>query len=393
MRSFKFTVILFALLMLFSACSVPDNINAVPVTEPVTTAAPTEKPTPEPTAEPTPEPTPTPSPEELLLSKMTLEEKVAQIFFVRCPDTGAEDMISELQPGALLLFGRDINGLTREQLTEKLSGYQEKAKIPLLIGTDEEGGTVVRVSSNENLSAARFKSPRNLYAEGGIDRLLEAEKEKCELLKSLGIQVNFAPVCDISDDPAGFMYLRSLGLPAEETGSVIAQTVSLYRSEAVGCVLKHFPGYGNADDTHVGIVYDERPLEAFETQDFLPFKAGIESGANCVMVAHTIVSCVDAEKPASLSPKWYSLLRNELEFSGVIITDDLQMDAITEYTESSSAAIDAVLAGCDMLCSSDFTVQYESVLEAVKSGVIKESRIEESVLRILQWKREIGLIW
>lgn len=392
MRRFKFAVALVAFLLLFSACSVPENIDVVPVIEPVTSAASSKKPTPEPTAEPTPEPTPTPSPEERLLSVMTLEEKVAQLFFVRCPDIGAEDMIFELQPGAILLFGRDLNGLNREEVMGKLAIYQEKAKVPLLIGTDEEGGTVVRVSSNEMLSQVRFMSPRALYAEGGTERLLTEETEKCRLLRSLGIQVNFAPVCDISDDPAGFMYPRSLGLSAEETGDVIAQTVGVYKAEKTGCVLKHFPGYGNANDTHVGIVYDERPFEVFQTQDFLPFRAGIEAGADCVMVAHTVVSCVDEEKPASLSPKWYSILREELGFSGVIITDDLQMEAITEYTQADSAAVDAVLAGCDMLCSSDFEVQYKAVLEAVENGRIKEERIDESALRVLQWKHNLGLI-
>ena len=391
MRSCKFIFFLLMVLLLLSACSVPNNTDVLPSAEPVA-AVPTEKPTPEPTAKPTPEPTPTPSPEERLLSTMTLEEKVAQLFFARCPDTGAEEMIAKLQPGALLLFGRDFNGLTREEVAAKIGAYQQNAKIPLLIGVDEEGGTVVRVSSNTQLSDIQFKSPRDLYAEGGTARLLDEEKRKCELLKSLGIQVNFAPVCDISDDPNGFMYLRSLGLPAENTADVIGRMVSLYETEKTGCVLKHFPGYGNADDTHKGMVYDDRPYEVFETEDFLPFKSGIAAGADCVMVTHTVVSCVDVEKPASLSEKWYSVLRNDLGFSGVMITDDLEMEAITEYTESSSAAVDAVLAGCDMLCSSDFAVQYEAVLEAVKAEEITESRINESVLRVLRWKLELGLM-
>lgn len=386
MRSIKYTAALLSLLLLLCGCGT--GYGSVPAAAPVPTPAPTLEPTPL----PTPTPTPAPSKEELLLSEMTLEEKVAQLFFVRCPDTDAESMIAELQPGGLLLFGRDFAGLTREEVKGKLALYQQSAKLPLLIGTDEEGGTVVRVSQNPALSEARFKSPRDLYAEGGLQHLLESEREKCALLRELGVRVNFAPVCDLSDDPAGFMYSRALGLSAEETAAVIADVVVLCETEQTGTVLKHFPGYGNADDTHVGIVYDERPFETFRTEDFLPFAAGIEAGADCVMVAHNIVTCVDAERPASLSPKWYSVLRHELGFDGVIITDDLVMDAITQYTQSASSAVDAVLAGCDMLCSSDFAVQFDAVLQAVRAGEIKESRVDESVLRVLRWKAELGLL-
>lgn len=386
MRSIKYTAALLSLLLLLCGCGT--GHESVPAAAPVPTSAPTLEPTPL----PTPTPTPAPSKAELLLSEMTLEEKVAQLFFVRCPDTDAESMIAELQPGGLLLFGRDFAGLTREEVKEKLALYQQSAKLPLLIGTDEEGGTVVRVSQNPALSEARFKSPRDLYAEGGLQHLLESEREKCALLRELGVRVNFAPVCDLSDDPSGFMYPRALGLSAEETAAVIADVVTLCETEQTGTVLKHFPGYGNADDTHVGIVYDERPFETFRTEDFLPFAAGIEAGADCVMVAHNIVTCVDAERPASLSPKWYSVLRHELGFDGVIITDDLVMDAITQYTQSASSAVDAVLAGCDMLCSSDFAVQFDAVLQAVRAGEIKESRVDESVLRVLRWKAELGLL-
>lgn len=323
---------------------------------------------------------------------MTLEEKVAQLFFVRCPDIGAEKLIESMQPGGLLLFSRDFDGLDSEQVTTKLNAYQAKAKIPLLIGTDEEGGTVARVSSNPQLGAGRFPAPRVLYSEGGAELLCRMEGDKCDFLKSLGINVNFAPVCDLSDDPAGFMYPRSLGLSAEETAEMIGQMVQAYGERQTGCVLKHFPGYGNAADTHEGIVYDDRALETFQSADFLPFAAGIEAGADCVMIAHNIVPCVDADTPASLSPNWNAVLREKLGFNGVIITDDLGMGAIQQYTDSASAAVDAVLAGNDMLCCSNYDTQYPAVLEAVRSGTIDEARIDESVLRILRWKLKLGLL-
>ena len=168
--------------------------------------------------------------------------------------------------------------------------------------------------------------------------------------------------------------------------------VAVSEGNGVGCVLKHFPGYGNAADTHKGIVFDERSFDTFLTEDFIPFAAGMEAGAGCVLVSHSIVTCVDPDKPASLSKKWIGVLRQELQFDGVVITDDLVMDAIRHYTDEESAAVDAVLAGNDMLCCSDYDIQYPAVLRAVQSGIIPESRVDESVLRILRWKQQLGLI-
>ena len=396
MRRVKIFVLVWVLCLLCTGCaavSAPSPIEKVTAV-PLPTAAPTAAPTPtvKPTPTVSPSPAPTPSAEETVLAGMTLEEKAAQLFFVRCPDVGAKEMIEKMQPGGLLLFGRDFAGLTAEQVKETLSGYQTAAEIPLLIGADEEGGTVVRVSQNPLLAPNRFLSPRSLYAQGGTDAVCTAEREKCSLLYDLGVRVNFAPVCDLSDDPTAFMYARSLGLSPEETAAVIGDMVSVYEEKQMGCVLKHFPGYGNAADTHTGTAFDDRPWETFETEDFLPFAAGIEAGADCILVSHSIVSCVDGEKPASLSPVWHDVLRGKLQFDGVIITDDLAMGAVGDYTDGASAAVAAVLAGNDMLCCSDFDTQYAAVLAAVHNGEITEERLDESVLRILQWKNEMGLL-
>ena len=396
MRRVKIFVLVWVLCLLCTGCtavSVPSPIEKATAV-PLPTAAPTAAPTP--TAKPTPtvspSPAPTPSAEETVLAGMTLEEKAAQLFFVRCPDVGAKEMIEKMQPGGLLLFGRDFAGLTAEQVKETLSGYQTAAEIPLLIGADEEGGTVVRVSQNPLLAPNRFLSPRSLYAQGGTDAVCTAEREKCSLLYDLGVRVNFAPVCDLSDDPTAFMYARSLGLSPEETAAVIGDMAAVYKEKQMGCVLKHFPGYGNAADTHTGMAFDDRPWETFKTQDLLPFAAGVKAGAACILVSHSVVSCVDSEKPASLSPLWHDVLRKELQFDGVIITDDLAMGAVGDYTDGASAAVAAVLAGNDMLCCSDFDAQYAAVLAAVESGEISEKRIDDSVLRVLRWKNEIGLL-
>ena len=188
------------------------------------------------------------------------------------------------------------------------------------------------------------------------------------------------------------MYDRSLGQDAETTAEYVREIVSLYGEEQMGCVLKHFPGYGNNVDTHTGVAVDERPYETFQKEDFLPFEAGVQAGAGCVLVSHNIVTCRDGEVPASLSPEWHRVLREELGFTGCIITDDLVMDAIQEYCDASSAAVQAVQAGTDLLCCSDYETQYPAVLAAVESGELSEERIEESALRVLRWKEELGLL-
>ena len=162
--------------------------------------------------------------------------------------------------------------------------------------------------------------------------------------------------------------------------------------ENLSGVLKHFPGYGNNEDTHTGIARDKRPMSQFTETDFLPFSAGIEAGVPCVLVSHIIVECMDAEQPASLSAKVHQILRENLGFTGVIMTDDLSMEAITEYTGGENPAVAAFLAGNDMLMCSDLEQSYQALLEAVQQGEVTEERLNESVARILAWKYSKGIL-
>lgn len=188
------------------------------------------------------------------------------------------------------------------------------------------------------------------------------------------------------------MYDRSFGGTAEETAEYVTAVTETAKEAGLGSVLKHFPGYGDNADTHEGIVYDTRSYELYTKNDFKPFLAGIEAGAGAVMVSHNIVQCMDTDLPASLSPEVHRILREELSFAGVILTDDLYMDAIQDFTGKEAAAVAAVLAGNDMLCCTDFTVQIPAVIGAVKEGRISEEQIDASVLRILKWKSELGLL-
>lgn len=356
-----------------------------------------------PTVAPTPAP-PEQTPEELAeqrlnerIANMTLEEKVGQLFFVRCPETGAAEDVKNYHLGGLLLFGRDYKDaggawLTEDAFTSALASYQAAADIPLFIGSDEEGGTVTRASKNPNLFSAPLPSPQELYTAEGMDGLLSTTRTYNEQLKALGINVNFAPVCDVSTDAGDFIYARSFGKDAQTTADYIAKAVTEYEAAGVACVLKHFPGYGNNVDTHTGIAVDERSYETFETADLLPFSAGIAAGAPFVLVSHNIVNCMDASFPASLSPKVHEILRGTLGFDGLIVTDDLAMDAVKSYAQDGSVAVLALQAGNDMIVTTDYRTQIPQVIAAVQSGEIDEREIDAHVYRVLHEKQALGLI-
>ena len=314
------------------------------------------------------------------------------MFFARCPEVDAVTLAGEYSIGGYILFGRDFESQTPDSVTATIQSYQDAAATPMLIGVDEEGGTVVRISSNPNFRAVPFHSPQSLYNEGGFDLITSDTKEKDELLASIGVNVNFAPVCDVSTDPNDFINARAFGQDAAQTSEYVRTVVAQMLADNTGMVLKHFPGYGSNVDTHTGIAIDARPIETFRSSDFLPFEAGIDAGAQSILVSHNIVQCMDAELPASLSPAVHDILRDELGFDGVIMTDDLIMEAITDYTGGENAAGLAVQAGNDMLVSSDFVTQYNAVLAAVQDGTISEDRIRESAVRVIRWKMDLGLM-
>ena len=327
-----------------------------------------------------------------MISNMTLEEKVGQMFYVACPDVSAEDWVESYHLGGFVLFGRDFEGKTAEEIKANIAGYQAKAKIPLLIGVDEEGGTVVRISDNPNLRESAFPSPKNVYASGGWAAIESTEAEKADLLLSLGVNVNNAPVCDVTGNEESFIFDRSFSGDTQQVSEFVTKTVTIYGEKKLGSVLKHFPGYGDNTDTHEDMSYDGKPIEEFRQNDFPPFQAGVDSGADAIMVAHNITACMDAEMPASLSESVHKVIRDELHFGGVIMTDDLAMQAISKYTDAQASAVAAAKCGNDVLCCSDVETQYPAVLAAVQSGDIPEEQINASVKRILQWKKKLGLI-
>lgn len=329
---------------------------------------------------------------ENLLNTMTLEEKVGQMFLVRYPESGVINEIINYSPGGYILFSRDFENETKESILDELTECQNSSKIKMIFGVDEEGGTVVRVSSHKAFRDSKFKSPQEIWKEGQLPAILEDSKEKSFLLKSIGLNMNLTPVADVPTDTSSFIYKRSYGRGTEKTAIYVSELIKRMNEDNMISVMKHFPGYGDNVDTHTGIAIDERPYSTFENNDFLPFESGIEADVPAILVNYNIVNCMDSNLPASLSKNVHDILRNELEFTGIIMTDDLAMDAVKSYVENGEAAVQAVLAGNDMIITSDFETHREEVLDAIETGEISEDIINTAVKRILACKCAYNII-
>lgn len=281
---------------------------------------------------------------------------------------------------------------SQTSLTQKIASYQAASKIPLLIGSDEEGGTVTRVSQNANLVAEPFASPQALYAAGGFAAIKSDTINKAKVLHDFGINAGLFPIADVATDPNAFIYDRTIGLDAQGTSEYVETVVKALKGEKSGSTLKHFPGYGNNRDSHVEIVRDTRSLKELRETDFKPFKAGIKAGADSVLVSHNIIDGIDKTKPASISKAVHDVLRNELRFDGVIMTDDMDMAGLADFISQADAGLAALKAGNDLIMSSSYQVQIPRILTAVKSGEYSEEALDTAVMRVLTWKKNLGLI-
>lgn len=322
------------------------------------------------------------------LAAMTLEEKVGQLFWARVPSNHQIEDLQSYHLSGYILFGRDFEGRSLEDIKALTKGYQAAAKIPLLIGSDEEGGTVTRISS---ILKTPFQSPMALYHQGGMEAVLSDTKQKSELLKSVGINAGLFPVADLARNHSAFIYDRTIGQDAQTTASYVQQIVEELKKSKVGSTLKHFPGYGDNGDSHTAIIQDNRSLDELRQADFLPFRAGIDAGAGSVLVSHNILSKIDTV-PSSISPKITDLLRKELHFKGVIMTDDLDMAGLANFVSQEEAAFQVIVAGNDLILGSSYQTQIPYLLKKISSGELTEERIDESVRRILTWKYDLGLL-
>ena len=328
-----------------------------------------------------------------IMDGMSIEEKVGQLFLVRYEYWDVKDQIKNYYPGGYVLFAKDFEDHTKTTIKSELDAHQKLSKIPLTFAVDEEGGYVTRVSRFSEFRSEKFQSNQYYYNLGGYDKLKEIEEEKASLLLSLGLNMNLAPVADVSTDVNDFIHIRTFGKDANETSTFISNMVGYAKESGISSCLKHFPGYGNNVDTHTGSAYDKRSYETFTGSDYLPFISGIKAGVPSIMVSHNVMESVDSNYPASLSKKVITgELREKLDFSGIVITDDLAMDAVKSYVNEGSAAVLAINAGNDMIITSDFETMYKEVLNAVNDGTIKKETVDNAVRRILAWKHAYKLM-
>lgn len=375
---YLFTVALLG--MLLSACSTATETDTTKETQQSSTAATSEVPKADEKGQ-----------VKDMLDQMTIEEKVGQLFLVRVPLENQLEDIQTYHLGGYLLFDRDMEGETTDSLKQKIASYQAASKYPMLIGSDEEGGVVSRLSHNQ-LVDPPFPSPQELYQRNGWQAIVDDIARKGTIFHELGIHVGMSPDADVSTDPESFIYNRTIGMDAAGTSEYVTKSVEAMKQAKIGSTLKHFPGYGNNRDSHVEIVTDDRPMEELRSNDFLPFQAGIQAGADSVMVSHNIINGIDPDRPASISPKVHEVIRQELGFNGVIMTDDMDMAGLAAFTSQEEAGLQALQSGNDLILSSSYSSQIPYILQAIQEGKYTEDQLNQSVERVLNWKAELGLL-
>jgi len=332
------------------------------------------------------------------LATMSLDEKIGQMFIIGVEGTSVDkdmlDILAALKPGGIILFRKNITDPYQLVTFTNSLKIANPAQAPLFISIDEEGGRVSRMPGHISgippaLSVGELDDESFTYETG---RLI------AEMVKSFGINMDFAPVLDIFSNPdntvIGDRAYGTTPLSVVEHGIQVMKGI---RDEGIISVVKHFPGHGDTDvDSHYGlpaVVHDKGRLSNFE---LVPFRKAIEENADAIMVAHIVVESVDPGLPASLSDAVINgLLRGEMGFEGVVVTDDMTMGAITEYFDIGDAAVKSVLAGNDIILVCHGYENQKKAMDAIKdavgSGIINEGRIDESVARILTLKKKYSL--
>lgn len=340
---------------------------------------------------------------ESMLKNMTLSEKIYQMIFTTPEDiTGVEcavaagdttkEALSKYPVGGLIYFSYNLKN--REQVTNMLKNTQSYSHIPLFLGIDEEGGAVSRAGSNPELKITKHPPMKDIGASGDISLAYNTGKTLAIELKELGFNVDFAPVADVLVNKNNTeIGNRSFGTDPYLVASMVENTVRGLEENGMSSALKHFPGHASTTkNSHFGYSESARTEEELRTCEFLPFQAGINAGCDFVMISHMTLLNTDSS-PSSMSYKVITeMLKEELGFSGIVITDSFKMGAVTDSRFSDNPEVLAIAAGADMiLIPKDVKAAHDSIKNAVSSGTITEARIDESVLKILKTKYESGL--
>jgi len=342
---------------------------------------------------------------QTLLSSMSMDEKIGQLFLISVRNSyngtrmlSADDYMKKIvetyKPGGIILF--TINFDNPLQTRDLIRGTQALSEIPLFVAVDEEGGVVARLGNSERMSVTKLPPAAVIGRTGDEEYARLATEVISRELKAYGFNMNMAPVADVNTNRSNpVIGNRTYSGNPGEAGKMVARVVRTMGDEQMISVLKHFPGHGDtSSDTHKGDVVILHDLERLETVEFVPFRMGIEAGADAVMTAHIKMPEVTEEDvPATMSSRLLEgILREELGFEGLIITDAMDMGAIKNYWSAGEAAVKAIKAGVDIiLIPASLGEAVEGIQKALKDGILTEQRIDESVRRILRVKLKRGL--
>lgn len=343
---------------------------------------------------------------EEILGSMALEEKVGQLFIVDFEalnggqtSTEFNDVIQntlkKYHVGGVIYFANNL--VTREQTIKLNEELQKNSSIPMFISVDEEGGTVSRIADNENMGTTKFTSMRKIGDSRDINKAYEVGFTIGKEINELGFNLDFAPDADVITNPNNTeIGSRSFGTDANIVSEMVPQVVKGLHENNVCAALKHFPGHGGSEaNSHNEFSYTPQNLEGLRQVEFLPFKAGMKEDADFILVSHIAAPNVTGDNtPCSLSSTIITdILRNELEYDNVVITDALNMKAVSNYYTPKESSIAALKAGADMLLMPvSIDEAYNSVISACNNGTISEERLNQSVKRILRVKIKRGII-
>lgn len=341
------------------------------------------------------------------VTQMTLEERVAQLFFIT-PDalTGikgtniagqtTKGIYDQYPVGGIIYMSINLQNpdQTRGMIKKMNEIAVERTGLPLLIGVDEEGGSVARIAGNGEFRVQNVGDMAAIGATGDANNAYQAGVSIGTYLKDLGFNVNFAPVADVlTNDANTVIGNRSFGSDAALVSEMVKSALGGLGEKGIVGAVKHFPGQGGtAGDSHEGAVVLEKSAQELHEVELVPFKGAIEAGAKIIMVSHMSLPNVTGDQtPASMSGAIMTdLLRGELNYKGVIMTDALNMGAITAGYNSQQAAVTAIAAGADMiLMPEDFKAAYQGVLEAVGSGMLSEERVNDAAAHVIKLKNQL----
>jgi len=347
---------------------------------------------------------------EYQLSQLTIEEKIGQLFMLRLPwqtlyvNEAVENLFEAIPMGGVILFADNV--ASARQVLNLTTELQEFSHLPLLIATDEEGGRVSRAGRlfSSGATPSAYEIGQSLYPES---QAFETGLYIGQELTMLGINMNFAPVADIWSNPENTVIgNRAFGQTADAVAPLVEAMVNGLHEGGVMAVVKHFPGHGDTyEDSHFQLAVHRHDLELWQNSEALPFISGINADANGVMMGHIATPeirghravldwmqpWIDSDNlPATFSDFWHNTLRNELYFDGLIITDALEMRALTDHFTCGQIALGAFLAGADiLLIPTNPREAFQALLHGYETGLFDEERLNESVRRILRAKSNI----